>query len=113
MPSEIYYIRYIIFFAVSHGTYDVIHDGRQVSSVLIALTAVGALMTLIDFTLSNARGFCSSMGNPLAVKGLNFLKAGNSEKNGPAKVKPFGCVLEHAYIKCIHFQLFLLKIWET
>ena len=111
MPGEIYYIRYIIFFAVSHGTYDVIQDGRQVSSVLIALTTVGALMTLIDFTLSNAKGFYSSMGNPLAVKGLNFLKAGNSEKNEPAK--PFGCVLEYAYIKCIHFQLFLLKIWET
>ena len=70
-------------------------------------------MTLIDFTLSNAKGFYSSMGNPLAVKGLNFLKAGNSEKNEPAKAKPFGCVLEYAYIKCIHFQLFLLKIWET
>ena len=70
-------------------------------------------MTLIDFTVSNARGFYSSMGNSLAVKGLNFLKAGNSEKNGPAKVKAFGCVLEHAYIKCTHFQLFLLKIWET
>ena len=35
-----------------------------------ALTAVGALMTLIDFTLANARRFYSSMGNPLAVKGL-------------------------------------------
>ena len=35
-----------------------------------ALTAVGALMTLIDFTLSIARRFHSSMGNPLAVKGL-------------------------------------------
>mgnify|MGYP000073152637 CR=1 FL=1 len=80
MPGEIYHIRYIIFFAVSHGTYDVIQDGRQVSSVLISLTAVGALMTLIDVTLSNARGFYSSMGNPLAVKGLNFLKAGNSKK---------------------------------
>ena len=110
MPSEIYYIRYIIFLAVSHGTYDVIQDGRQLTSVFIALTAVGALMTLIDFTLSNAREFYSSMGNPLAVKGLNFLKAGNSEKNGPARIKPFRCVLEHAYIKCIHFQLFLLKI---
>ena len=55
----------------------------------------------------------NSVGNPLAVKGLNFLKAGNSEKNGPARIKPFRCVLEHAYIKCIHFQLFLLKIWET
>ena len=29
-------------------------------------------MTLIDFTLSNARRFYSSMGNPLAVKGLIF-----------------------------------------
>ena len=27
-------------------------------------------MTLIDFNLSNARRFYSSMGNPLAVKGL-------------------------------------------
>ena len=35
-----------------------------------ALTAVGALMTDIDFTLSNTRRFYSSMGNPLAVKGL-------------------------------------------
>ena len=44
---------------------------------------------------------------------LNFSKAGNSEKNGPTKIKAFRCVLEHAYIKCIHFQLFMLKIWET
>ena len=35
-----------------------------------ALTAVGALRALIDFTLSNARRFYSSMGNPLADKGL-------------------------------------------
>ena len=35
-----------------------------------ASTAVGALMTLLDFTLSNARRFYSSMRNPLAVKGL-------------------------------------------
>ena len=31
------------------------------------VNAVGALMTLIDFTLSNARRFYSSMGNPSAV----------------------------------------------
>ena len=30
-----------------------------------ALTAVGALMTLVDFTLSNARRFYSSMTNRL------------------------------------------------
>jgi len=33
-------------------------------------------MTLIDFTLSNARRFYSSMGNPLGLKGLscNYFK---------------------------------------
>ena len=46
-----------------------------ISSLLFyfnALMAVGALLTLslIDFTLSNARRFYSSMENPLAVKGL-------------------------------------------
>ena len=40
------------------------------STVSSPLTAVGALMTLIDFTLSYTRRFYSSMGNPLAVKGL-------------------------------------------
>ena len=39
-----------------------------------ALTAVGALVTLIDFTLSNARRFYSSVGNPFAVKGLNDIR---------------------------------------
>ena len=34
-------------------------------------------MALIDFTLSNARRFYSSMGNPLGVKGLTTLKAKN------------------------------------
>ena len=38
-----------------------------------ALTAVGVLMTLIDFTMSNARRFYSSMGNPFAVKGLRTI----------------------------------------
>ena len=32
----------------------------------------GAKDVLIDFTLSNARRFYSSKGNPLALKGLNF-----------------------------------------
>ena len=39
-------------------------------ALIDALTAVGALMSLIDFTLSNARRFYSLMGNPLAVKGF-------------------------------------------
>ena len=34
------------------------------------LTAEGALRALIDFTLSNARRFYSSKGNPLDGKGL-------------------------------------------
>ena len=34
------------------------------------LTAEGALRALIEFALSNARRFYSSMGNPLAGKGL-------------------------------------------
>ena len=42
--------------------------------VVNALTAVGALMTLIDFTLSNARQFYSLMGNPFRgeSKGLTL-----------------------------------------
>ena len=34
------------------------------------LTAVGVLRALIDFTLSNARRFYSSMRNSMPVKGL-------------------------------------------
>ena len=39
------------------------------------LTAVWALRALIEFTLSNARRFYSSMGNPLAGKGLSWSHA--------------------------------------
>ena len=35
-----------------------------------AFNPVGAHRALIDFTLSNARPFYSSMGNPLGVKGI-------------------------------------------
>ena len=38
------------------------------------LTAEWALRALIDFTLSNARWFYSSMGNPLDGKGLTTSK---------------------------------------
>ena len=34
-------------------------------------------MAVIDFTLSNARRFYSSMGNPLGLKGLMTQKAKN------------------------------------
>ena len=51
-----------------------------------ALTAVGDLMTLIDFTLSNARRFYSSMGNPLAVKGLmNGQRRRSRVETGPSQ----------------------------
>ena len=44
---------------------------QKVNVLLInALTAVGAFMILLDFSLSNVRRFYPSMGNPLAVKGL-------------------------------------------
>ena len=36
------------------------------------LTAEGALRALIDLTLSNAKRFYSSMGNPLDGKGLGL-----------------------------------------
>ena len=38
--------------------------------LVYSLTAVGVRRALIDFTLSNARRFYSSMGNPSARKGL-------------------------------------------
>ena len=44
-------------------------DRSDINSVN-ALSALDALMTLKHFTLSNARRFYSSMGNPLAGKGL-------------------------------------------
>ena len=40
-------------------------------AMLKALTAVGALMTLIDFTLSNARRFYSTNGEPLCSERVN------------------------------------------
>ena len=43
------------------------------------LRSVGALMTLIDFNLSNARRFYSSMGNPSNIKGLG--KEINNQNN--------------------------------
>ena len=44
-------------------------DHSDINSVN-ALSALDALVIPIDFTLSNARRFYWSMGNPLAVKGL-------------------------------------------
>ena len=43
-----------------------------------SFNALPALVTLIDFTLSNARRFYSSMENPLAVKEL---------RTGPSTVR--------------------------
>ena len=41
------------------------------SPMLNALTAIGALMTLIDFTLSNARWFYFFNGEPLGSEKVN------------------------------------------
>ena len=41
-----------------------------VQKPLNPLVSVSAVMTLIDFTLSNARRFYSSMGNPSDTEGL-------------------------------------------
>ena len=46
------------------------HNFTKLFCRVNALTAAGTLRILIDFTLSNARLFYSSVGNPLAVKGL-------------------------------------------
>ena len=45
-------------------------DNDSVKTVFNPLTAEWALRALRDFTLSNARRFYSSMGNPLAGEGL-------------------------------------------
>ena len=47
---------------------------RGVGMLVNPLTAEGALTALIDFTLSNARRFYSSKGNPLDGKGLTTSK---------------------------------------
>ena len=49
------------------------HEWRG-CKILNPLTAEWALRALIDFTLSNARRFYSSMGNPLDGKGLKNQK---------------------------------------
>ena len=66
-------------------------------------------MTLIDFTLSNARRFYSSMGNPLAVKGLDkeyvstYLFAGFKEWvfgcfSYPARRNRIDSLIVHSYV---------------
>ena len=52
---------------------------NDVAVSLNASTAEGALMTPIDFTLSNARRFYSSMENPFAVKGSMQIMSVNNE----------------------------------
>ena len=49
-------------------------DKKHSFHVINPLTAEWVLMALIDFTLSNARRFYSSKGNPLDEKGLTTSK---------------------------------------
>ena len=52
------------------------YERRPASSAFLLnpSVSVSALMTLIDFTLSNARRFYSSMGNPSDTEGLTERK---------------------------------------
>ena len=66
-----------------------------------AFTAVGALTTPIDFTLSNARRFYSAMGNPLAVQGLTTSKTTSPAINNVltavrGRTKPIDFTLSNA-----------------
>ena len=67
-----------------------------------ALAAVGALITLIDLTLSNARRFYSSMGNPLAVKGLRTIID---------RAKRFLSTPNAFFRECINLKSIFLKIY--
>ena len=93
--------------------------GRSVN----ALAAVGALVTLIYFTLSNARRFYSSRGNPLAVKGLrnihtypSYVRLSNTsrlpglriQRKGLTFSNPFRAAL-HVFLTTITAVLFLQK----
>ena len=42
------------------------------TSAINPFSSIGTLVTLIDFTLSNARRFYSAMGNPLDMKELKL-----------------------------------------
>ena len=68
------------FHIVRAGTHDVFS-----SAFIFPLTAEWALRALIDLILSNARRFYSSMGNPLAGKGL---------------------ISNHCLIRCLSFTTF-------
>ena len=50
-------------------------------------------MALIDFTLSNARRFYSSVGNPLGWKGLKFAELGFSSTSTGGMMMFFNKVL--------------------
>ena len=58
------------------------HDNNDID-IINPLTAEWALRALIDFTLCNARRFYSSMGNPLAGKGLRSVLGKPLQKNEP------------------------------
>ena len=48
--------------------------------------SVSALMTLRDFTLSNARRFYSSMGNPTDTEGLNLCRFSHQHGNNSVEL---------------------------
>ena len=68
--SSSYHIRGNEMNCVGSSEYMTVFTSFTRASFLNPLTAEWALRAHIDFTLSNARWFYSSMGNPLAGKGL-------------------------------------------
>ena len=96
------------------NVYKIFHKCCYVSllATLNALTAVGALMTLLDFTLSNVRRFYLSMGNPLAVKGLRNVHKfifGQKKKNNSLVGLP--SFAESFYGQQPFFLCFCLFAW--
>ena len=62
-------------------------------------------MTLIDFTLSNARRFYSSMGNPLDMKGL-IQNIASSSSFFPFRSDFLAFLARISYFKVLEFKEF-------
>ena len=71
-------------------------------------------MTLIDFTLSNARRFYSSMGNPLAAKGLSSAKGCEDYTHSfQSAVQIIEMHLYSAFSTCIYSNALYNTLWGT
>jgi len=75
------------------------------------LTAEWALRALIDFTLSNARRFYSSMGNPLEGKGLRILFFFSNLKNDIIHMKTSLDVLKGENLNIVNIAMYWEKLY--